>query len=117
MGLVLWIDENALSASLVERVFKRRGLAFYSLTKIDHFSYLIDDLRPALIVLDGATFAAHRELIVSQYQASEFMQQVPMVLLAPQENMDWIKNKMGTIPKPFDPFEIPQIITRILGTN
>ncbi len=117
MGLVLWIDENALSASLVERVFKRRGLDFYCLTKIDHFSYLIDDLRPALIVLDGATFAANRELILSEYQASELMQEVPVVLLAPQENMDWIKNKIGTIPKPFDPFEIPDLLTRILGTN
>lgn len=117
MGLVLWIDQNTVSASLVERVFKRRGLAFYSLTKIDHFSYLIEDLRPSVIVLDGATFRDHQELILSQYQASSLMQELPVVLLEPQENMDWIKNKLGSISKPFDPFQIPDLLARILSTN
>jgi hypothetical protein len=117
MGLVLWIDENSLSTSLVQRVFKRRGLPFYSLTEIRDFTFLIEDLKPALLVLDAATFQHHKDMILSQYSSSLLMQQIPVVVLGAGEEMGWIRNKAGQILKPFDPFEVPDVLLKILSVN
>ena len=44
MGLVLWIDQNTFASSLVEKVFKQKGLAFYTIPHARDFLYLVEDL-------------------------------------------------------------------------
>lgn len=117
MGLVLWIDQNTFSSSLVEKVFKKRGLSFYSLSQVHDFAYLVDDLKPALIVLDGTTFQEHREAFLKQYQQSATMQATPFVFLDPQGDLSFIPTKIGEIQKPFDPFSLPAVIEQFQKVN
>jgi hypothetical protein len=117
MSLVLWIDQNTFSSSLVEKVFKKRGLSFYSLGQVHDFSYLVDDLKPAVIVLDGETFAGHPEAFKGQYQQSVVMQTTPFIFLEPRGDMSFIQTKIGEISKPFDPFSIPSVIELFQKVN
>jgi DNA-binding NtrC family response regulator len=117
MGLVLWIDQNTFSASLVERVFKKKGLGFYSLSQVHDFSYLVDDLKPAVIVLDGATFEAHSHSFLEQFQKSATMQATPFIFLDPKGDLSFITSQIGMIPKPFDPFSIPALIEQFQKVN
>lgn len=117
MGLILWIDHNSFATGLIERVFKKRNLPFYTLESVDDFSYLVDDLGPALIVLDGETLARNPEAFQKQYQASIKMQGIPFILLEECGDMSFIKNRVGEIKKPLDPFEIPDQIQKMMSAN
>lgn len=117
MGLVLWIDQNTFSTSLVERVFKKKGLGFYSLSQVHDFSYLVDDLKPAVIVLDGSTFQKHADSFLEQFNKSATMQVTPFIFLDPQGDLSFIKTQIGMIPKPFDPFSIPALIEQFQKVN
>ena len=117
MSLVLWIDQNTFATSLIARAFKKKSLEFYSLSQVDDFLYLIDDLRPSLIVLDEATFAKNSMKFVEQYEASPFMQEIPIIVIDPKSDFIFLKNKIGELNKPFDPFKLPEILQSFLRRN
>ena len=116
MGLVLWIDQNTFSAGLVEKAFKRSGIPFYSLSTVADFAYLVEDLKPEVIVLDTETYLAHEKVFLEQYEASSTMQKLPMILLG-STDLTMISNSIGKITKPFDPFIMPAKIQSMLGAN
>ncbi len=115
MGLVLWLDENTFAASLVEKVFKKRDLPFYSLANIDDFSYLVEDLNPEVIVLDQVTALKKSEVFRRQYENSQKMQSVPFIILGEDQDLSFISKRVGSIPKPFEPFQIPMTIMNLMG--
>jgi hypothetical protein len=115
MGLVLWIDQNVVAADLVERIFKKRELPFYSISGVDDFLYLVDDLAPQVVVLEGQIFQQNKERFLAQYQASPKLQATPFILLAPIEGMGPIKKIIGEISRPFDPFKIPDLIENLIS--
>lgn len=117
MGLVFWIDQNTFSSALVEKVFKKEGLLFYTISSVGDFSYLIDDLNPTTIVLDGETFKQNRDVFLKQYASSSSMQTLPFIFLEPVDDMTFTRHKMGEIKRPFDPFKIPQMLKAILQAN
>lgn len=117
MGLILWIDHNTFATSLIEKVFKKKLLPFYTLNNVDDFAYLVNDLNPVLIVLDGETLEKNPEAFKSQYQASPKMQSLPFLLLEPKGDMSFIQNQIGELKRPFDPFELPQIISKLMTSN
>ena len=117
MGLILWIDQNTFATSLIEKVFKRKQLPFYTLPGVEDFSYLVDDLSPVLIVLDGETFIQNPEAFLKQYEASQKMQEIPFILLEPKGEMGFIKKKIGELKKPIDPFELPEILAKFFTAN
>lgn len=117
MGLILWIDQNTFATSLIERVFKKKQLPFYTIESVEDFSYLVDDLNPVAIVLDGATYGKNPEAFLKQYQNSSKMQSLPFILLDSQEDLDFIKNKIGELKKPLEPFEMPDVLAKILKYN
>ncbi len=117
MGLVLWIDQNTFATSLIERVFKKRSLPFYTIDSVKDFSYLVDDLHPQVIVLDGETYARDPQTFQDQYSASLKMQGIPFLLLDPKEDMGFVKNKLGELKKPLEPFELPEMIAKFLSAN
>lgn len=116
MGLVLWIDQNTFSAGLVEKAFKRSKASFYSLSSVSDFAYLVEDLKPKVIVLDTETFLANQAAFLEQYRASATMQQLPFILLG-SSDLSALKNVLGRILKPFDPFLIPAQIESMLEAN
>ncbi len=117
MGLVLWIDHNTFATSLIEKVFKKRSLPFYTINSVEDFSYLVDDLNPSLIVLDGETFSKNREVFLEQYINSAKMQNLPFILLDPQSDFSFLKNKIGEIRKPLEPFDLPEVLRKIVSAN
>jgi hypothetical protein len=117
MGLILWIDMNTFATGLLERVFKKKSLPFYTLDRVEGFSYLVDDLRPVLIVLDGETFLKNPQGFMDQYQQSPMMQKTPFILLDPKSDFSFLTNKIAEIQRPIDPFEIPALIEKLLKGN
>jgi hypothetical protein len=117
MGLILWIDKNTFATGLVERVFKKKLLPFYSLNSVLDFVYLIEDIKPTLIVLDGDTYLENPEAFTKQYNSSPDMQLLPFVLLDPKSDFSFIKKKLGEIQKPFDPFTLPDTLEKFLSVH
>ncbi len=117
MGLIFWIDQNTFATSLLERVFKKKQLPFYTLSTVEDFSYLVDDLTPVLIVLDGETFDQNPEAFKKQYEASPRMQEIPFILLEPKGDMGFIKKKIGELKKPIEAFDLPEVLAKIFTAN
>lgn len=118
MGLVLWIDQNTFATSLLEKAFKKKGFPFYTLEKASDFSYLVDDLNPVLIVMDVKTAVSHLESFRTQYFGSTKLQGLPFVWVdGDSAELTFVKNVVGKIERPFDPFEIPSRLEKILGTH
>lgn len=115
MGLVFWIDQNEFAGTLVQKVFKKKGLDFYYLKDARDFSYLIDDLNPSLIVIDRETILKDFGAFEAQYVTSEKMKQIPFVAIGGWDQLDLIKLKAGDLPRKLDPFEIPEKLGRILA--
>lgn len=117
MGLILWIDQNTFATSLIERVFKKRELPFYTIESVEDFSYLVDDLNPAVIVLDGTTFSKNSEAFIQQYNNSPKMQALPFILLDFTADASFIQHKIGELQKPLEAFELPDVLGKILKLN
>lgn len=110
MGLILWIDGNTFATGLLEKVFKSKNLPFYTLAEAKDFLYLLDDLKPGLIVLDAATVERAGETFLKQYENSEQLRSLPKVVIGFGDDLPFLKNRIGFIQRPFDPFEIPEIL-------
>lgn len=117
MGLVLWIDQNTFATSLLEKVFKKKNLEFYTISTAQDFVYLIDDLKPELLVLDSRTALEYRESLEKQYAASETLRKLPVIVLDESENLPFVENVIGQINRPFDPFQIPAKLLEIFQAN
>jgi DNA-binding NtrC family response regulator len=117
VGLVLWIDSNTFATGLLEKVFKRQGLPFYTLESAADFSYLVEDLKPELLVLDAKTGLDHLDALKNQFEKSEMMRSLPVIFVDPLPGLDFIENKIGQISRPFDPFKIPETLQNICKSN
>jgi two-component SAPR family response regulator len=117
MGLILWIDHNTFATSLLEKVFKKQSLPFYTVNQVDDFSFLVEDLKPALIVLNVETFLQNTDSFLKQYHASVSIQDTPFVVIGAHESLSFIKNKIGELHKPLEPFQIPDQLRVILTAN
>lgn len=113
MGLILWIDQNNFAAGLVEKVFKKRGLPFYRLSSVRDFAYLVEDLKPVLIVLDRATAMENLPELMAQYQNSPLIRKTNFVALDSWDELEFIEHRIGVLPRGFNPFDLPDELTKI----
>ena len=113
MGLVLWIDQNTFASSLLEKVFKKKGLDFYTIPHARDFVYLVEDLKPSLLVVDAATIRTDLETFRNQYEASENLRKTPVVVIGNWSELEFIVEKKGELGRTFDPFEIPALLERL----
>lgn len=114
MGLVLWIDQNTFASSLLEKVFKQKGFDFYTISHGRDFVYLVDDLKPTLIIIDAATVRQDKEAFRNQYESSENLRKTPMAVIGNWSELEFIQEKKGELPRTFDPFLIPDLLKNIL---
>lgn len=114
MGLILWIDKNDFAASLISKVFKKRDLEFYHLSHADDFAYLVEDLRPILIVLDEKTASDSLEALRRQYESSAQLQQSRFVVIGSWEGLDFIQNRAGALERKIDPFSVPEKLQKLM---
>jgi hypothetical protein len=112
--LVLWIDQNTFATSLLEKVFKGRNLPFYTIPSAEDFLYLVEDLRPEVIVLDGKTALANLQKFREQY---ERMSEKSFILLDGSPELSFIREVVGEVKRPFDPFAIPDTLARLVKSN
>lgn len=117
MGLVLWIDQNTFASSLLEKVFKRKNLPFYTLETAADFAFLVDDLKPSLLVLDHSTAIASLEKLKAQFGASSSLRNLPVIFIDGSSDLDFIEKRVGELKRPFDPFEIPEVISKMFAAN
>lgn len=117
MGLVLWIDQNTFVTALLEKVFKAQKLEFYTIASARDFSYLVDDLKPQVLVLDAPTVLQELDLFKRQYEASEALKTLPVILIEGKEELGFLANVIGKFERPFDPFQIPGKLQQILSVN
>jgi hypothetical protein len=110
LGLILWIDSNTFATALLEKVFKKEDTPFYTLADAKDFSYLFEDLRPTLLVLDAATALHSLDAFRRQYEGSEIIRKVPVVVIDNLEGLEFITNVVGHLQRPFDPFIIPAFL-------
>ncbi len=110
MGLVLWIDQNTFASSLLEKVFRKKNLDFYTIPHARDFVYLVDDLKPSLIVIDAATIRQDIEAFRIQYENSQTLRSTPMTVIGTWEGLEFIQEKRREIPRTFDPFSIPDLL-------
>jgi hypothetical protein len=113
-GLIIWVDENTFATALLEEIFKKRNVPFYTINSAENFSYLIDDLNPSLLVLDSLTALKHLDKLKFQYEKSESLRNLPVVIIDDQEYLDFIPHKRESLHRPFDPFQIPDILQKII---
>lgn len=112
LGLVLWIDENKFATELLEKVFKQKDLPFYTLDNVRDFSFIVEDLKPEIIVLDAATALRNKDLFKLQFEASSLLKETPFVLIGNDSELSFLK-KLGEISRPFDPFTIPEVLEKL----
>ncbi len=117
MGLILWIDHNTFATTLFEKIFKNRGIPFYTIPNVEDFSYLIDDLNPVLIVVDFETYLKNPPSFKKQYLESIRMRGIPFVIVDEKEDLQFIENKLATIQRPINAFELPDLINKILSSQ
>lgn len=111
LGLVLWIDQNTFATGLLEKIFKTKRLSLYTLTDVSDFRYLVQDLKPILIVLDNSTALTALDAFKIQYES---IKELPFVLIDPTSELDFIENVLGIIQRPFDPFKIPETLENLI---
>ncbi len=114
MGLVLWIDQNTFASSLLEKVFKKKGLEFYTIPHARDFVYLVEDLKPGLIVLDAATIRQDLETFRNQYENSGNLRNTPTAVIGTWAGLEFIQEKRGELPRTFDPFSVPDLLKNTL---
>lgn len=111
MGLILWIDENTFATQLLEKVFKQQEQAFYTLDNVRDFSFLVDDLRPEVIVLDLVTAQKDLDLFKNQFDANERLRETSFIVIGDNNEFRYLRT-IGEIKRPFDPYTIPEIISK-----
>lgn len=114
MGLILWIDQNTFATGLLEKVFKKKALDFYTVPNAKDFLFLVNDLKPAAIVLDTKTALADLEAFKTQLAS---ISGVPFILVDHQGELPFISEVAGSLNRPFDPFQVPEILNQILKAN
>lgn len=117
VGLVLWIDENTFATGLIAKAFKLKNLPFYTIERAIDFSFLVDDLKPEVLVLDSKTAIKDLEALERQFQSSTHLINLPAIIVDPAKELSFIKAVIGFIHRPFDPFTIPETIEKMLSTS
>jgi hypothetical protein len=115
MGLTFWIDQNTFAAGLIERVFEQRGLPFYRISDVKDFAYLIEDLKPRVVVLDQATGLADVEGVQRALATSPVLQRTPVVVLGDWQGLEFLPQRSARLPRQLDPFRVPEELQKLLG--
>jgi hypothetical protein len=110
LALILWVDSNSFATSLLEKIFKQEEIPFYGLNSASDFLYLIEDLRPSFLVLDAQTALNHLDAFRCQFEKSELLRKIPIILIDQKPGLEFISNIAGRLHRPYDPYTIPAFI-------
>ena len=60
---IIYINQNKFTCEFVEKLCKQNDIACYTLDQVQDFVYLIDDLRPQIILVASDTFEKFEDQI------------------------------------------------------
>lgn len=101
---IFLVDANPLISEWLERLAAKSEQRFYHLPKLDEAMFFIDDLRPDVLVLDGATATRSEGLFLDALKEFPFLETVPVVGLgAPLPEWVGKLNIRGHLAKPLNP--------------
>lgn len=64
LGQIMFIYRDEFACKLAQKLARKRSVDCYTLSKIEeNFAYLIEDLRPQLVLVDERVYASNKELI------------------------------------------------------
>ena len=72
LNQIIYINENRFVCQLVEKLCKQNEIACYTLDQVEDFTYLVNDLRPQLVLVALDTFNSHEQLIKEYLEKSEY---------------------------------------------
>ncbi|MCK5882400.1 MAG: hypothetical protein KAG61_01830 [Bacteriovoracaceae bacterium] len=105
MKSVFFIDKEKFLRTMLELVFKERGLDIYTIESGADCTYLIDDLTPDLIVADLATLSPDIETFFSSFEERNIT--VPILALGMESDWDQLEKFqdrfVGLEKKPLSP--------------
>jgi hypothetical protein len=117
VGLVFWIDQNTFATDLLAKIFSRKNIPFYTLESAEDFAFLIEDLKPEVLVLDHATAIASLDRLKAQYGESERLYHLPVILIGGGAQLEFITNRLGEFNRSLDPFSVPEIISKMISSH
>ncbi len=85
MGLkqIIYINKIKFTCGFIENLCKKRGVSCYTLQDCCDFAYLIDDLKPDAVLIDGPTYDEEKEAFWTCVKAAELKTQY--ILLSKEE--------------------------------
>ncbi len=82
---------------------KDKHIPFYTHAEAKDFAFLIDDLKPVLIVLDQKTAQENLPLFKQEFEKSVLMKTIPCVVIGTWDDLDFIPKKHAQIELPLKP--------------
>jgi len=100
---VFLIDQNPLLTQWLKRQAEARGVPFYSLSSLEEAAYFIHDLKPDVLVFDGASLKG-AEKFLAEVESYPEIKSLPMIGLG-SSLPEWAGNFVvkGLIKKPLNP--------------
>ncbi len=99
----------------LEKIFNKLSLSLYTINSPQDIQYLIEDLKPEVIVMDVATYLANEDRVNMFMAASELMQTIPWISVGTREISFPGAKMIGHIKKPLNIMTVPEEIRKILG--
>ena len=112
---IFLVDANPLISDWLQKLASKKEQRFYHLPSLDQSAFFVDDLRPDVLVLDGATAMQSEGTFVDSIKDFPFLKDVPVVGLG-QALPEWagVFNMKGHIPKPLDPSKFYEQVKALL---
>lgn len=83
---IIYIHNNRFSCQLVEKVCKQEGVGCYTLGQLEDYTYLVNDLRPEIIVMTQEALNLFGDDAVNYALASDHKSK--LVLMTNNEQKD-----------------------------
>lgn len=113
---VFLIDSNPLISVWLEAQSKARGDRFYALTEIASAAYVIHDLAPEVLVIDGKTAQTGGSEFLASLVEYPDIKRIPVIGFG-DTLPEWcgVLNLRGHITKPVNPEFFQQQVLALLG--
>lgn len=110
---LFYINNNKFVCQLVEKISKQKGINCYTLDQNEDFTYLVNDLRPEIIVVAQDVLNAYGDEIMAFIEKSELNPH--LVLMSNNENTD--QRFKSVIAEELNPLTFLQDLINLLGEN
>lgn len=112
---IFLVDGNPLISEWLQRLADKTQQRFYHMANLDEATFFIDDLKPDVLVLDGATAMRSEGQFMADLVEFPFIKDLPVVGLG-ATLPEWVGalNIRGHLGKPLNPAEFYDNVKALL---